>query len=354
MDEVLLHIGMHKTGTTSIQSAILGYDDGDTVQADLEIPNHSAPLYTAFSANRAKYHYWRSFGLGPEQIEKRRSSYLEMLDAQLARTDRRRLLISGEDISILDPADKTALVDFFAARVPKIHVLCYLRAPGSYAASAFQQRITGGMAQLPAHCSPGYRMRLEAFRTDARVTTLEVREFSRGKLAGGDAVEDFATVLGLDLARMARTSLNEGLGETAAKLLYHFNRVMPLSAGDRVLMQARMAMGRELAAAYPSRPIAAEWLGALADASETSYVAGHFGIDFPAAAADAPSDRAALEGYMADLSGIDLAPLDRLLETHRISGRFPGATEKLVRLYLWHVYERETALAARRQAAAAG
>ncbi|WP_172331373.1 hypothetical protein [Mangrovicoccus sp. HB161399] len=353
MDEVLLHIGMHKTGTTSIQSAVAGYDDGETVHAQLQFPNHSAPLYTAFSSGRLQYHFWRNFGFGPAQIEERRTAYLAMLDAQLARKDRRRLLISGEDISILAPPDKVALIEFLAARVPKIRVICYLRSPAGYAGSAFQQRITGGISQLPLHCSPLYKLRVEAFRRDPRVTALDVREFSRDRLVGGDVVEDFAALLGLDAGRLVRTSLNESLGETATKLLYHFNKVMPLSGGDKVLMQARQEFARELAATYPSAPIPAHWLGALADASEVDYVAGHFGFAFGSGEQDAPPSRDELEAYMADLSAIDLAGLDGLLAGHGLAGRFPGATEKLVRLYLWHVYDRQMAEAARRQAAPA-
>ncbi|MBE3639130.1 hypothetical protein [Mangrovicoccus algicola] len=339
MEEVLLHVGMHKTGTSSLQATLAGYDDGDTVYAQLgQSANHSVPVYTAFSSQPGAYHHWRALGLGPSQVEDRRRGFLNRLDALLARPDRRRLILSGEDISILDPQGKTALIGFLRDRVPRLDVVCYLRSPGGYALSAFQQRIRGGgIAALPPVCDPLYRLRTEGFRDDPRVSRLRVREFARDKLKGHDIVEDFAALTGLDTARMTRRTRNEGMSAAATKLVYCFNRTMPLRDGDRVLQAARLALGAEIAAAYPGPGLEAARVACLAEHAETPWLRDAFAIDFTAALQDAAPPREALEAHMADLSGIPMAPLDALLAEKAISGRFPAPADKLLRLYLWHV-----------------
>ncbi len=45
---VILHLGSHKTGSTSIQSALKRFDNGKIAYANLGNANHSAPLFTAF------------------------------------------------------------------------------------------------------------------------------------------------------------------------------------------------------------------------------------------------------------------------------------------------------------------
>ncbi|WP_138468460.1 hypothetical protein [Poseidonocella sp. HB161398] len=353
MEEVLLHVGMHKTGTTTLQSALAGYDDGETVTADLEFPNHSVPVYTAFSEAPERYHFWRAHGLSQAQVEERRRGYLQMLDGQLARSDRRRLVISGEDISVLDAREKATLTGFLTARAPKLHVVCYLRAPAAYAGSALGQRIKGGVKTLPESCSPQYRLRLEGFRTDPRISRLSVRKFAPGALRKRDIVEDFAVRHGLDPARMARSPLNEGLSAAALKLIFHFNKAMPLSAGDLVLMQARQALVREVSEAYPGPGLGRPWLRCLADESELGYAEAQFGLSFGPPPPRPAAGRGKLEAHLDDLSGIDLSPLDGLLGGHGIAGSFGTPAEKLIRLYLWHVYDRQHAQQQKREAKAA-
>ena len=49
MEKVILHIGMHKTGTTSIQSAIKNFEGNRVKVASFEETNHSIPMLTIFS-----------------------------------------------------------------------------------------------------------------------------------------------------------------------------------------------------------------------------------------------------------------------------------------------------------------
>ncbi|MEM0978577.1 MAG: hypothetical protein AAGJ34_13665 [Pseudomonadota bacterium] len=52
MKSVILHIGLHKTGTTAIQHAFSGYDDGTTVYGRFGDPNHGSAIITALTNRR--------------------------------------------------------------------------------------------------------------------------------------------------------------------------------------------------------------------------------------------------------------------------------------------------------------
>jgi len=59
MKEFILHIGIHKTGTTSIQSALMNYNDGETIYASALNENNSIPLGLLFYPERVLRIYKR-------------------------------------------------------------------------------------------------------------------------------------------------------------------------------------------------------------------------------------------------------------------------------------------------------
>ncbi len=74
MKEVILHIGLHKTGSTSIQNALKGYNKNGVKSVAFEEVNHSIPMYTIFSEKRYNYHIWQKAELTKIDIDKKRMS----------------------------------------------------------------------------------------------------------------------------------------------------------------------------------------------------------------------------------------------------------------------------------------
>lgn len=157
MKEALIHIGMHKTGTTSIQESLKSYDDGHTFYADLEFTNHSIPMYTIFSENRFKYHIWTKQGMSEAEIRQKKNDFLNSLQHQLTLESRRRILISGEGISLLTPHEKDLMVRFFKNSASKVKILCVTRSPEEYAISILQERIKGGDLKHVPTINPQYQ-----------------------------------------------------------------------------------------------------------------------------------------------------------------------------------------------------
>ena len=75
VSEVILHIGMHKTGSTSIQTALSGYDTGRAFYARFPESNHSPAIRGTFSTRPETYHQWQKLGRESAEIQVRCKQY---------------------------------------------------------------------------------------------------------------------------------------------------------------------------------------------------------------------------------------------------------------------------------------
>jgi len=197
MRELFLHVGMHKTGTTSIQQTL--FDHRPLLQeAGFSYfgaePNHSRPVFSAFTEEPHLYHINRREGRhepGPAAAwaEECRAA----LEAFLARAPGPRLILSGEDIALLsDPATATMLA-FLRRHVDRVTVIGFVRPPRSFMTSIFQQRVRGGtmLAEFESGISPGYRRRFKKYLDLAGVDALRLQLYTKEALVGGCSIATF-------------------------------------------------------------------------------------------------------------------------------------------------------------------
>jgi hypothetical protein len=68
---VIVHIGMHKTGSSSIQHTLYQrLADASFEYADLGCANHSEQIHSLFSSSPERYHLHRKRGRSKEEIER--------------------------------------------------------------------------------------------------------------------------------------------------------------------------------------------------------------------------------------------------------------------------------------------
>jgi len=69
MKSAVVHGGLHKTGTTSIQSSLDHYNDGNAAYANLGHSNHSLFLKTLFHPTNP-FDCWQNRDLSPAKHKK--------------------------------------------------------------------------------------------------------------------------------------------------------------------------------------------------------------------------------------------------------------------------------------------
>lgn len=335
VERVWLHIGLHKTGSTSIQATLADYDDGDCFYAQLGMANHSQPLYTAFSERRNSYHIWTKLGCSTDAIEQERQRVLTVLTEQLGRHDRRSMIISGEDLGHLNHKEVTALLTCLQARGARVSVVAYGREPLAYAVSACQQLIKGGATRIPQPLGQQIEQKLEPYRSLLGDDAMIVRPFDPGNLIGGCVVQDFCRIVGLPSSDLPIKRRNESLSAPAIQVLFHLNRTSPLQFGDAVLVRTRQRLIRVLQQLFAKAPCLDPALcRSRADSRDAEYLAAVHGVRFTASSpaelqpeqealeswleAIGPEVSAAIEGWLQQEAGLSCQGASTSEQIHRL------------------------------------
>jgi hypothetical protein len=224
---IIVHVGMHKTGTSSIQDTFYKRRNPDLEYIDWTNGNHCG-LFVLLFEKMDKLGQYHGFGpRGPsfvDELPAMREEWLARLTAQLDLSRSRTLLFSAEDISAPrfdQPIQK--MYDFFRGWTDDIIAVGYARAPRSFIVSAFQQNLKGGniRAISQERLKPHYRKRFQKIEKTFGRDKVIIREFSRPKLINGDVVQDFAHTIGVSAPSPEETiTSNQSLGLESASLLY--------------------------------------------------------------------------------------------------------------------------------------
>lgn len=179
MRTIYLHVGPHKTATSSIQTGLLRLRDHLLSHGVLfpllpspnfaPIPNHSAFLYSLFADQPENYHINIGQGITtPSAIVTLHSKYEEYFRTEVAPCPSDTIIFSGEDTILLSDRGLARLRAFLNEHFGPDHtikVIYYLRAPHDWFASLVQQWIQGGwvLDDLFDGNVPNIRAKLEPF-----------------------------------------------------------------------------------------------------------------------------------------------------------------------------------------------
>ncbi|WP_171237125.1 hypothetical protein [Ruegeria sp. HKCCA6837] len=187
----IIHVGVHKTGSASIQGVLNGYKTKEYAYADMGEVNHSIPFQTLFLPHSMEGH-WRRLGQCP--IEKRKH-YQERLAAAL-RCEQDGIIFSGENISSLDAEELRRMRVALERVCSEFKVVVFVRDPLSWAMSNMQETVKhGGLVRTdPAICER-YRNLGRVFQNEE----ISIIKYEDRDLFDGDVVRLFFSALDLKL-----------------------------------------------------------------------------------------------------------------------------------------------------------
>lgn len=149
MDKIIyIHMGLHKTGTTSLQTLlsynreILRKQDFCYPKSSLFTVNHSISIYSAFCSFPENYHINIRQRLSKEKIINKNNRILNEFDKILQNNN--KIIISGEDISVLNIDELTKFKLFIEKYNYKIIPIVVIRSPYSWYCSRIQERTKSG------------------------------------------------------------------------------------------------------------------------------------------------------------------------------------------------------------------
>jgi hypothetical protein len=235
--QIVLHVGLSKTGTTSIQENCERHIHW-LFDRDIDYPlftfgphrfrNHSKPLTAAITGSPGRYglELRQQF---PRQVDRVLAECSRQLDDLLARPRRGTLLLSSELIAGYGEEDMRTLGERLALATNRLRVVAYIRSPESTLASILQERAKAGVAIEP-----------EAVvnRTMGQVATLqrvfpgvlEVVNFHEAVKHPRGLLGSFITRLGIaqeEFNNLAFSSENQGVSFEAFLLMQAINRHYP-------------------------------------------------------------------------------------------------------------------------------
>lgn len=148
MPRCVLHVGMPKTGSTSIQESLYhGLRGRGFRYVSFGEVNGERVILTCFSSDHGeKYHYHQKLGLTRQQVAGLRASLLDRLDELVMRSRRRgdTLVLSAETAWAMSRDDYAGIRDWLRQRGYAVDVFVYLRSWKSWLESNFQERVKQG------------------------------------------------------------------------------------------------------------------------------------------------------------------------------------------------------------------
>jgi len=219
-----IHIGMHKTGSSSIQKSFDDFESDTITYIKLARPNHSATYSTVFMQKPERFIGHKRKKRSVDDVMLLRARQVQRLEQSIAQGDGRDMITSAESISLLERDEVASMRDFFARYFTEIKVLAYVRPPASYMASALQQRIFGGLRVEFDSLYPGYRRLFEKFDEVFGRDNVVLCKFDRQQLKDSNVVCDFADRVGVTLEPERIVEANVGLKLESAAILHAHRR----------------------------------------------------------------------------------------------------------------------------------
>ncbi|MFW5330741.1 hypothetical protein [Hydrogenophaga sp. ZJX-1] len=286
MKRIVLHVGMHKTGSTAIQTSLAGYRDGVFEYAPLppvvkterqHENNHSFLINTAFDQYNKRVGMLQRVGVVANDFDRVRLQCREALEACLRASEAEVLILSAEAITGFDPDSTRELGALLRQYASDIQVYAYVRDPFDYVKAITQEVIKLGHAG--DHLHPlSYRDNFEHLEEVFGAECVSYRLYRREKLLNGDVIADFGSWIGLKKEPEHRLEANVTLSTDAVRCIYALNNYPMFSSGNGLLHNAWRELHGVFGQLFPGRfEIPARLVAREIDVWDLAWMEAHLG-----------------------------------------------------------------------------
>lgn len=244
--EVVLHVDLHKTGTTSIQETLHQEQNNKELRKNgILYPqcwsvNHSVPVFSTFCNEPENYHMNIKNKYTAADIQELNRKYKESLEVSISEINHSKLVISGEDISLLTDDNLRNAREYLESvyhNQVKIKVVIYVRNPVAWSSIFVQEQIKHN-ATLDDAVHDTYdlvidlfRDRIEKFMAVFGRQSVEIFSFEEAVAHKYGIVGHFLSVLGFSPKAISKFNIrtsNESVSLNATDILSYINDKKPL------------------------------------------------------------------------------------------------------------------------------
>lgn len=225
MKKLILHVGLHKTGSTAIQRtchvnrarlASAGYCYPQF--ADRGWENHSVPLSVLFMIDPLRNHHMvADIFKTQERLEAAAKEIRAYFAREISASEASHIILSGEDISLFSEQEILNLKHFLEDVVPnlEIQVVVYVRDPVTFALSNAQEWVRAGKRSLGQVLAHGNllqaKAKIEKFRAVFGASHVAVVCFENAVRDTGDVSKHFLQLLGISVEGFEFFRSNEAM-----------------------------------------------------------------------------------------------------------------------------------------------
>ncbi len=249
MKQFIIHMGFHKTATTSIQTTCainkekleeLGFYYPLFNLDHRVITNHSIPFYSLFTSEPDKYHINVRWGVDPSEANKKYEEQLE----HILKQEYEKILISGEDISKLLQTELEKMRTKIQSYGYDIRVIVVVRPPLSSINSSMQEMVKNGYSieNINFNNNKKESQNKKESSIITKIKTIESVfpqvEFSSFKdlcQHKYGPVGNFFEIIGVaDYSGLEFFRANSSMSEQATRLISFINKEQPLFLNEKI------------------------------------------------------------------------------------------------------------------------
>ncbi|MBF0122419.1 MAG: hypothetical protein HQL21_03285 [Candidatus Omnitrophica bacterium] len=225
--KTIVHFGMPKTGSTSIQYSLYGHlTDDRFLYLDFGEANASDAMDILFSQNLAKINLLERRGVISSDIEMMRARKRDCLDQQMALAHGKTAILSAESIAWFNEQELSALYSALLARgAGPLIAIGYVRPPKAFIESTFQQEAKSARGvewSWIRRGLPFYTKRYEVLDKVFSRENVQWVRFDPSLFPQGDVVLDFCVRIGMNFLPERSKWINEGLSLDAVRFLFAY------------------------------------------------------------------------------------------------------------------------------------